>query len=207
MKKIYFVRHGESEGNIGPVTQEASSPLSANGKLQARKIADRLKNLNFDLLVASPHTRTYQTAEIISVKTKKPILVSELFIERRRPSEQDFVRKDDPAKLASDQAYYEAFRKGELYKDGEGFAEIFGRAKKCLQYLNSIPEERIVVVTHGVFMKVICATVILGDVINAENCNAFLKNVDTTNTGITMIEHDVDWRLVVWNDSAHFAEY
>lgn len=54
-KKIYLIRHGESEGNIGPIRQSPESPLSKEGEKQAQIIAERISNLKFDLLISSPY--------------------------------------------------------------------------------------------------------------------------------------------------------
>lgn len=56
-KTVYFVRHGESEGNVTPVFQTPDSPLSKKGREQAFHIAQRLSRLSFNVLVASPMER------------------------------------------------------------------------------------------------------------------------------------------------------
>ena len=53
-KVVYFVRHGQSEDNVAPVFQSPHSPLSAVGRQQAERIAERVSHLSFDALLASP---------------------------------------------------------------------------------------------------------------------------------------------------------
>lgn len=208
MKKIYFVRHGQSEGNIGPIRQSPESPLTETGQKQASLLAERLSHLEFELLVSSPFKRTRQTAEIISNKTGKQVIESELFIERKRPSEQINQPKDSKDNIQSEIDYNQAFRENKKYKDGESFQEIIQRAKDALDFLDKQPHKNITVITHGVFLRAICALVLLRDSITPENCFKMIMNLKTANTGITVIEKDNydNWRLVTWNDHAHFAE-
>ena len=207
MKTVYFVRHGESEDNSAPIIQNGDTALNEKGFSQADAIAKRLANLEFDILIASPLLRAQQTAHIISEKTNKKIITSELFVEYRRPSEQFGLTRNDPATVKLIKSYFAALREGTTYKDGEGFQEMYDRAKKCLQYLESLPENKIVVVMHGVFLKFLCAVAIMEDSASPVICNQFTKNMFMDNTGITVLKYNNNWSLKVWNDSAHFAEY
>jgi alpha-ribazole phosphatase len=208
MKKIYFVRHGQSEGNVGLIRQSPNSPLTQTGQKQANLLAERLSHLEFELLVSSPFKRTRQTAEIISNKTGKQIIESELFIERKRPGEQINQPKDSKDNIQSEINYNQAFRENKKYKDGESFEEIVQRAKDALDFLDKQPHKNITVITHGVFLRVICALVLLEDSITPENCFKMIMNLKTANTGVTVIEKSAEnsWELITWNDHSHFAE-
>ena len=81
MKTIYFIRHGESEGNIGPLRQDGSSSLSERGRAQATFMAERCAKLPIDVLVASTMTRAQETALIIGERIGKEIISSPLFVE------------------------------------------------------------------------------------------------------------------------------
>ena len=43
MKKIYFVRHGESEGNVGLYVQTPEEPLTKEGIKQAEILSKTLR--------------------------------------------------------------------------------------------------------------------------------------------------------------------
>jgi broad specificity phosphatase PhoE len=55
-KVVYFVLHGQSEDNVAPVFQSPDSPLSAVGRAQAARMAERVAKLAFQALLASPYT-------------------------------------------------------------------------------------------------------------------------------------------------------
>lgn len=207
MKKIYLVRHGQSEVNAGKVRDSFDSPLTDKGLDQADKIADRLSNLDFDLIISSTLKRAQQTAEAIAKKTNKEITTSDLFVERKRPNEQLGESRDSSITIMSEEMSDKAFLSNEKYKESESFKEITDRAKQALDLLENREENNIVVVTHGMFMRVLFAYIILQDSINPENCMKFIENLKTKNTGVTVIEKKNDkWSLLTWNDHSHFAE-
>ena len=88
MKTIHFVRHGESEGNVGEVWQNESALLTEHGREQAVLLARRLVSTPIDVIISSDMKRALQTADIIADHIKREVLHSPLFNERRRPSEQ-----------------------------------------------------------------------------------------------------------------------
>lgn len=65
--KLLIVRHGESEKNISGLVQgaDSKSDLTANGRNQAQRLANRLKSEQIDMAFVSPLPRAQQTAEII----------------------------------------------------------------------------------------------------------------------------------------------
>ena len=79
MKTIYFVRHGQSEGNVSAVYQTVSSPLTEGGKRQARFIAERCSKLPIEAVVSSTQLRAKETASIIAEKTGHTVEFSDLF--------------------------------------------------------------------------------------------------------------------------------
>src|SRR6185312_652494 len=85
-KTVYFVRHGQSIHNGTPVFQSPDAPLSEQGVVQAQQIAERLAGVQFEVLISSPFPRAHQTAQAIADKTGHEIVLSDLFIECRKPS-------------------------------------------------------------------------------------------------------------------------
>ena len=109
MKKVYFVRHAESEWNVKSVRQVGSAPITEKGQDQASLVGERFKDTPIDVVITSTMTRAKETAEIISEKIQKPLDLSDLFVERRRPDEQYGVKKDDPKANEAEMAIRENF--------------------------------------------------------------------------------------------------
>lgn len=110
---VFFVRHGQSEGNTTNVHQGHDTPLSEEGEKQSKLIAKRLKNYKIDVIYASPHLRTKQTAKIIAKELKLSVEYWKSLEERKRPSEIEGLSYDHPK--ASE--IYEITRKNQIKAD------------------------------------------------------------------------------------------
>lgn len=79
---IYFVRHGETDGNASRTLQFPHTPLSARGHRQAERVGARLASVGAGAILASDFTRAAQTAEAIAAATGLPITWEPLLQER-----------------------------------------------------------------------------------------------------------------------------
>jgi broad specificity phosphatase PhoE len=211
MKKIYFVRHGESEGNVASAIQSGEVPLTANGKKQAEFIADRFTELPIEVIVSSTMLRAQETANIISAKINAEVISSELLIERQHPSLQVGKKKTDSQVVESEKLIFENFGKEDYkFSDEENFADLKDRASKILDFLAQRPEKDILVVSHGFIMRIILAVIVIGKDLTAQQCKQFISAFHMENTGVTIFDYDVTkdnpWRVWVWNDHAHLKE-
>jgi len=210
-KIVYFVRHGQSEGNVAPVFQPLDSPLSDVGKMQVEKIAERISKLSFEALVVSPLPRTKETAEAITRTTGKEPEFSELFVERVKPTQLYGKPKNDEETKALWREWEKSlYTPGLRAEDGENFDDLISRADKALAFLVARPEKELVVVTHGYFLRTIVARIILGDTLTPETYRSFQSRVSMENTGLTVVKYGkswegVAWRLWIYNDHAHLA--
>jgi len=78
--RLYFVRHGESEANVSRQfshKDQESHPLTDKGIEQARALAEKLRDVPFAALYASPLLRARQTAEILNVPHGLPIQITD----------------------------------------------------------------------------------------------------------------------------------
>lgn len=211
MKKIYFVRHGESASNIGGILLGAETPLTENGYTQAAFIAERCTNLPIEVVISSTMLRAHETGRIISEKINKPLVESSLFVERAHPS--FYLGK--PINDEEVQGIEKQVRAGFVdpsyrHSDEETFEDLKTRAFAALEFLRNREEEHIAVTTHGTFLHVIFACVVFGEQLNAAECQAMLRTMRASNTGITVIEYREDnleapWCVVTWNDHAHLG--
>lgn len=216
LKTIYFVRHGQSVDNAAPVFQGLGSPLSKQGEKQAELIANRLKHVDFDALVASPIKRANQTAQAISKASGKSVDSCDLFVECIKPSS---IEDGRPWTDQNAQHVWREWRKtlfpaenNTKFEDGENYAEIIQRADDALKYLLDRPEQTIVVVTHGYFLRTLIVRALFDQTVTPELMHKFQQRAGTQNTAITVMEYrdafeeDEAWRLWTYNDHAHFAD-
>lgn len=210
-KKIYFIRHGESETNAGTIFRGAHSALTEKGKAQACFIAERCTRLPIEILISSSLKRAQETAVIIGETIHKEIETSDLFVERRRPSIQKGMAKNDPISVEADKSIFDNFSvPGFRHSDEENFDDLKQRAGEALSHLSERKEKHIAVVTHGFFMRVVIAFAVFGPELTGKECERFIRSFHMENTGITVLGFDGvgphSWWLWVWNDHSHLAE-
>ena len=65
--KLYVVRHGETSWNLEHRVQGITDiPLTDNGREKAKELIPLVKELNIDVVIASPLERARETAKIIT---------------------------------------------------------------------------------------------------------------------------------------------
>jgi broad specificity phosphatase PhoE len=209
MKNIYFVRHGESEGNKERVYQSAATLLSEKGHSQAKLIADRFSNIEVEIIISSNYIRARQTAQYISEVTGKDIIESQLFRERKRPSIQENQSKAIPELIAIDKEIELNWEIPDYrYSDEENFVDLRQRAKKCFEFLENRIEDDIVVVTHKNFLHCLLWYCLFGFEVTPREATIVKNNFILSNTGIVWMQYDeIDnfWKIVTWNDHAHLG--
>jgi uncharacterized phosphatase len=141
MKKLYFVRHGLTEMNVrGVWSGTTETALTSEGRQQAKQTGQAAKGLGIDLIVTSPLSRAVETATIIAKEIGYPpdkIQTNELFIERHFGELEGTAWHPD---INIDSA-----------KNVEPIDSILRRARLALDWLESLDEDVIMVVSHGSF--------------------------------------------------------
>ena len=204
---IYFVRHGQTKYNELHLSQGERGPLSETGLKQAQMIARRVKALPVDIILASPMERAAQTAEIIQKATNKEIIYSGLLKEHRRPSIMIGKSPDGPLMaLINKECNLHQKDINWHYSDEENFLEYKARAQKALEYLENLPQENILVVSHGNFIKMLVLTMALGDLLQPAVLYAFSNKVRMRNTGLTWCKKEgAEWSIEAFNDHRHLG--
>jgi broad specificity phosphatase PhoE len=78
---LYVVRHAQSEANAQVPGASEDCRLTDLGRRQARAVAARLAEIGLDRVLASPYTRTLETAEEIRTATGAPAAIVPLLHE------------------------------------------------------------------------------------------------------------------------------
>lgn len=89
--EVWLVRHGDSYQDN---TEVEDPPLSALGRDQARRLADRVRRLNPAAVYSSPYRRALQTAQAISHDVRVDHRLVEMALEVGEDGSLDF--KEDP---------------------------------------------------------------------------------------------------------------
>lgn len=141
MKRLYFCRHGLSELNIQALwAGQIETPLATEGIKQAHQAGQAAKDLDIDYVVASPFSRAHDTAVIIAEEIGYPvenIEINKLVIERGLG-----ILEGTPWTPELDVENIEGV---------EPLDELFERARQTYTYVQSLPHDNVLIVSHSAF--------------------------------------------------------
>lgn len=202
MKKIYLIRHGETEWNVSRKIQgHKDIPLTDTGIKQANLIADRLMSEDIDIIYSSDLKRAYDTAKIIGDKIGLEPNPRKEFREINFGIWEGLY--NDKIGLEYGEEIYLWRKEPEKLKieGGETLKEVQLRAMRELEsIMNMNQDKNVLIVSHGVTIK----TMILGIL----DMNLFyFKNLTIDNVSLTIIEfREYNKVLKVLNDTSHLKE-
>ena len=150
---ITFLRHAESVGNAeGYFQGQEDFPLTKRGKKQVKALADRWQEegRKFDHILASPLSRTRETAEGIAAMLSMDIEYNPIWMERHNGKVSGMTHKEglEAHPLPDFRNPYTKFA-----ENGEGDWELYLRAGEALQALLLRPPARYLIVSHGGFLN------------------------------------------------------
>lgn len=205
--KLYIVRHGQSEGNAQRIHQTRDSHLTDLGRQQAQFVAQRFETIEIDQLIASEYKRTQETGEIIANHLDLKIELSPLLIELKRPSQLEGKGIEDQSVETLRQKAFKKFWTEDHISDEENYFDLRDRVDRFIQTLEPKSDQNLLLVSHGVTIKMLVSRLIFGDLHNPDLFRAIIGSWRTQNTGLTFCEFKHDrWHLESWNDSAHLGE-
>lgn len=133
------MRHGQSELNVKKLRAgHTDTPLTDEGRLQAKKAGLEAHIHNIDTIVCSPLSRAHETAKLVARELnfdESKIHVNSLLIERNFGS--------------LEQQPYDPDLDLDGFADVESWDELTTRAKLALEWINTLDAENVLVVSHG----------------------------------------------------------
>ena len=140
--KVYIVRHGEVPHNALIQYNNENEDLNENGIRQANELKEKIKNINYDIIISSPLLRAKHTAQIINVNNKK-ILIN------------DKLKERDPGDLSgkpltvTNRDEYWNYNTTIRYGTSENIREFFKRIYNFLEDLKKEDYESVLIVAHS----------------------------------------------------------
>lgn len=155
---FYLVRHGEpdySEANT-KIYHDIGielSPLTENGRMQIKKVAEDPRLQNSSIIISSPFTRALQTAAILSKKLGLDIIVETDLHEWM--ANKDYIYVDDETAKKNYREYIDNkgyYPEGEP-KDWETTAMMKERFVNVLKKYKNYDD--VIVTCHGMIMEAV----------------------------------------------------
>ena len=140
--KIYIVRHGEVPHNVLKQYNNENEDLNENGIRQANELKEKIRNINYDIIISSPLLRAKHTAQIINVNNKE-ILIN------------DKLKERDPGNLSgkpltvTNRDEYWNYNTTITYGTSENIRDFFMRVHNFLDDLKKEDNESVLIVAHS----------------------------------------------------------
>ncbi len=147
LRRLVLVRHGETEGNSSTRFHGSRDvALSEVGRAQMRAAIPALRSEVFDLVVASPLRRSWQSARILAGPASLRLEAGfrEIDFGRWEGMARDEIEASDPILYRDWQARAPGFE----YPGGEKRAEFRGRVKRGLERLQGSGARSVLGVLH-----------------------------------------------------------
>lgn len=161
MKKLYFVRHGQTEWNaIRRMQGQLNSDLSDLGRDHARNHGELLASVGIDAIFASPLDRTRQTAAIINQHLELPIIYDDRIKEWDCGDWSGHLYEEVMERWPNE---WEALQADRFHYRGpncENYPDMIERARPFINEIMAHPAEQIAVVSHGMIGTVMVAIVL-----------------------------------------------
>lgn len=158
MITVYFIRHGETGGNVAKRHQATHTRLTRRGRLQAAEVAERVSALQPTHFLCSTQIRAVETASIIGAHIGMAPETSPVFAELRRPTALYGHYQRSPQSLWYLVRWYFGYAGGDEPAAGESYRSFRARIAEAKAFLETFPADaRVVVVSHSVFMTMFVA--------------------------------------------------
>ena len=154
---VHFLRHGESVSNAEPgrdLPDSEGDRLTELGQEQAARAASHLTDLQITRLWSSPLRRASQTAAAVSAQLGLEVETVDDLRELREADGHGRLSGEEQ-RLHRWSAWMAEHPDDPSFAPpgGESFAEIYARVERLKRALLEHPGERILAVTHGIFLR------------------------------------------------------
>ncbi|MCP4354105.1 MAG: histidine phosphatase family protein [Proteobacteria bacterium] len=147
MKNFYIFRHGQTDYNLNKIAQgQLDIELNATGKKQALELANKLKDINLEIICSSPLKRAVQTADIVASELSLGIEVYDSLKEFNLGKLEGKQLNTMPSKLMTSDIKFR-------FEGGESREEVHERFFTVLNELKYLDVSNIGISTHGIIMK------------------------------------------------------
>ena len=157
MTLFYIFRHGQTDFNMKHIIQgqKFDPPLNDAGKKQAELLADKLKNIRFDLLLSSTQKRAVDTILAVKKYHSTEVVFDKDLQEGCFGDAQGLTEEQAAEKFADVYQKWQKMKYGDVrFPNGESQNEIADRIFKVLSSWADKNLQNVAVATHS---DVICA--------------------------------------------------
>jgi probable phosphoglycerate mutase len=202
--RLYMVRHGATELSAedrfaGAVNVE----LSEEGKFQAGRLAERLADDSIAAVYCSPLTRTVQTATILAVPHRLPLIHEDGLREIHHGRWEGMRRADVESQFPEEYAAWEEDPFTFAPQGGEAGVNVIARALPVIRRI--VLEHRgqnVVVVSHKATLRLLISSLLGFD------ARGYRDRLDQSPACLNVLDFKdpLRARLMLFNDVSHYTD-
>ncbi len=152
--KIWITRHGQTRLNKEKLMQGLTDePLNETGIMQAKEAREKIGDIQFDAVYASPLQRAIVTASIIGNVDINDVIIDKRIIETDFGVYEQKKYTSMGLKMSLYWALPEVFKAPESV---ETIESMTSRAQSFLKEIESKPYENVLISCHGGIMRALC---------------------------------------------------
>jgi broad specificity phosphatase PhoE len=195
--KLILVRHGETQSNKeNRVQGTTDSELNDNGRIQAEKLAESLKNEPIAGIVSSPLKRAYQTAKTIGKYHKAAIALENKLQEINHGDFEDITIEELKANHLPFLEQWVLDPSSVAMPNGESLQDLQIRAWSAIKKVIENSKNHLVVSHNMTIMTILCK------IQNLNLARAREFRVDVASK--TVVEFDNGQGIIsIFNDTSH----
>jgi probable phosphoglycerate mutase len=191
VKKIYLIRHGETEWTLSRQHTGATDiPLTENGIEQAHLLAERLKGREFKAVFASPLLRSRQTCEIAGFSDEA--VFDPRLVEWNYGAYEGLTTKQ----IHAQDPQWNIFQNGA--PDGESVEDIQHRTAGVLKEILAIQGD-VAIFSHAHFLRALAVRFIDLSIIEGRHFTLFPASISI------LAYENASPAISLWNDISHLV--
>ena len=202
---IVFLRHAESVGNAeGYFQGQDDFPLTERGRAQVQALVARwqAEGRGFDYIIASPLTRTRETAEAVAALLGMTVEFDAIWMERHNGVVTG-LKHEEGNKRFPQPSFRNPYT--DFAESGEGDWALYLRAGQALQQLLTRDAGRYLIVSHGGLLNQMMKAIV-GVAPHANYQGAQFRFGNTAFATVTYFADAHRWYIEGLNDQNHWRE-
>jgi broad specificity phosphatase PhoE len=200
--RLYLVRHGATELTAEDKFSGAIGvELSDEGRGQAARLGERLRNEGITALYSSPLSRTMETARIVGRHCELSIETREGLREISHGRWEGLTRRDVEARYGAEYAAWEEDPFTFAPEGGESGVAVLARALPVIrEIVTRHPGERVLVVSHKATIRIVLSSLLGFDP------RGYRDRLDQAPACVNVLDFrdPVRVRLMLFNDTSHY---
>jgi len=201
--RIFMVRHGATTLTAEDrFAGETNVPLSAEGRSQSAKLAERLRRESIVAVYASPMGRTMETAQIIASPHGCPVVAREALREISHGCWEGKKRSEVEVEFPEEFRRWEQDPFTFAPSGGETGLALMARAlPSLLEIVSSHPDSCVLVVSHKATIRLLISSILGFD------ARTYRDRLDQSPAALNILDFkDVTrGRLTLFNDTSHYS--